>query len=129
MRCRPRYGFTLLELLAVMFIIALLAGMLLLALLIYPLAARYRLPLAAVLVTVGFIGSEAMVAEELTEVKVEEGVRPRAFNMVIPIAVMVLMMLNTTIMMTLKTTCTGTNTRMTEAQKWKSVGSWVSCSG
>jgi CPA1 family monovalent cation:H+ antiporter len=43
-------------------IMMLLAGMLLLALLIYPLAARYRLPLAAVLVTVGFIGSEAMVA-------------------------------------------------------------------
>jgi len=37
-------------------------------------------------------GSEAMVAEELTEVKVEEGVKPRALNMVIPIAVMVLMM-------------------------------------
>ncbi|MBK8489654.1 MAG: sodium:solute symporter [Saprospirales bacterium] len=37
-------------------------------------------------------GSEAMIAEDLIEVKVQEGVTPRAFNMVIPIAVMVLLM-------------------------------------
>lgn len=37
-------------------------------------------------------GSEAMVAEDLIEVEVQKGVTPRAFNMVIPIAVMVLMM-------------------------------------
>ncbi|MCB9285636.1 MAG: sodium:solute symporter [Lewinellaceae bacterium] len=37
-------------------------------------------------------GSEAMIAEDLIEVEVEKGVTPKAMNMVIPIAVMVLMM-------------------------------------
>jgi tetracycline resistance efflux pump len=37
-------------------------------------------------------GSEAMVAEDLIEVQIQPGVKPRAFNMVIPIGVMVLMM-------------------------------------
>lgn len=38
-----------------------LSGMLLVSLLLRPLATRYRLPLAAVLVTVGFLGSELIV--------------------------------------------------------------------
>ncbi len=37
-------------------------------------------------------GAVPMVADELTDVKTEEGIRPRAFNMVLPIVVMVLMM-------------------------------------
>lgn len=36
--------------------------------------------------------AQPMVSEELTEVTTKEGVRPRAFNMIIPIAIMVLMM-------------------------------------
>lgn len=39
-----------------------------------------------------FEGSEPMLADELLQVEVKEGVKPRAFNMVIPIAVMVVMM-------------------------------------
>lgn len=36
--------------------------------------------------------AQPMVADELTEVDVKEGVTPKAFNMVVPIAIMVLMM-------------------------------------
>ncbi len=36
--------------------------------------------------------AQPMVADELTEVEVKEGVTPKAFNMVVPIAIMVLMM-------------------------------------
>lgn len=43
-------------------ILMMLAAMLLLSLLVKPIAARYRLPLAAVLVATGFIGSELLVA-------------------------------------------------------------------
>lgn len=53
----------------------LLAGMLLLALLLQPLARRHRLPLAAVLVVVGFAGSELLVA-----MGVDTGVRHDAFH-------------------------------------------------
>ena len=37
-------------------------------------------------------GAKPMISDELTDVKTVEGIRPKAFNMVLPIAVMVLMM-------------------------------------
>jgi tetracycline resistance efflux pump len=37
-------------------------------------------------------GAQPMISDELTDVKTVKGIRPKAFNMVLPIAVMVLMM-------------------------------------